>query len=217
MMPRNANSLVEALFRPPAVVVLLPLEQSLIDQAVANACRRWPALAEMVQAAADLVTGDNVYALPGTSGAVALCKPAAGWEHGVVRATPTGFGCTCRCWPPKVRAGPGDGRYCPDILAYLLMVYVRRPLADLPFSPETLWQTALDELRHEMLRATYDLWLVGTRVVVEASSPTLLVVAARDQMARAWLALRLHPVIVRTVRAIAGYRIEVRYVVAGKE
>jgi hypothetical protein len=58
---------------------------------------------------------------------------------------------------------------------------------------------------------------VGTRAVVEASSPTLLVVAARDQMARAWLALRLHPVIVRTVRAIVGYRIDVRYVVAGKE
>lgn len=217
MVPRNADGLVEALFRPPAVVLPLPLEQSLIDQAVANACRRWPELAEMVQAAADLVTGDNVYALPGTSGAVALCKPAAGWEHGVVRATATGFGCTCRRWPPKVRAGPGDGRYCPDILAYLLTVYLKRPLAPLPFSPETLWQTALDELRHEMLRATYDLWLVGTRVVVEASSPTLLVVAARDQMARAWLALRLHPVIVRTVRAIAGYRIEVRYVVAGKE
>jgi hypothetical protein len=68
-----------------------------------------------------------------------------------------------------------------------------------------------------MLRATYDLWLAGTRVVAEASSPTLLVVAARDRMAREWLTLRLHPVIVRTVRAIAGYRIEVRYVVAGKE
>jgi hypothetical protein len=217
MMPRNADGLVEALFRPTAVVVPLPLEQSLIDQAVANACRRWPALAEMGQAAAELAAGDNVYALPGTSGAVALCKPAAGWEHGVVRATATGFGCTCRRWPPPVRAGPGDGRYCPDILAYLLMVYLKRPLAALPYSPETLWQTTLDELRHEMLRATYDLWLAGTRVVVEASSPTLLVVAARDQMARAWLALRLHPVIVRTVRAIAGYRIDVRYVVAGKE
>jgi hypothetical protein len=217
MMPRNADSLLEALFRPTAMVLPLPLEQSLIDQAVANACRRWPELAEMVQAAADLVTGNGVYALPDASGAVALCKPAAGWEHGVVRATATGFGCTCRRWPPKVRAGPGDGRYCPDILAYLLTVYLKRPLADLLFSPETLWQTALDELRHEMLRATYDLWLAGTRIVVDASSPTLLVVAARGQMARAWLALRLHPVIVRTVRAIAGYRIEVRYVVAGKE
>jgi hypothetical protein len=216
-MPHNPNHLLEALFRPTAVVVALPLEQSLIDQAVANACRRWPALIEMVQAAAELATGDGVYALPDASGAVALCKLAACWEHGVVRATATGFGCTCRRWPPKVRAGPGDGRYCPDILAYLLTVYLKRPLAALPFSAETLWQTTLDELRHEMLRATYDLWLAGTRVMVEASSPTLLVVAARDQMARAWLALRLHPVIVRTARAIAGYRIDVRYVVAGKE
>jgi hypothetical protein len=214
---QESDRLIIALFQSQVAAPPLPLEQSLIHHAAANAGRRWPALAEMVQAAADLVAGDNVYALPETAGAVALCKPAAGWEHGVVRATPTGFGCTCRRWPPKIRAGPGDGRYCPDILAYLLTVYLQRPLSPLPYAPETLWQLALNELRQEMLRATFDLWLRDTRVVADASSPTLLTVAARDRMACEWLARQLQPVILRVARGIAGYRIDVRYVVSGVE
>jgi hypothetical protein len=214
---QESDRLIIALFQSQIAAPPLPLEQSLSHHAAANAGRRWPALAEMVQAAAEMVAGDNVYALPEAAGAVALCKPATGWEHGVVRATATGFGCTCRRWPPKIRAGPGDGRYCPDILAYLLTVYLKRPPAPLPYAPETLWQLALNELRQEMLRATFDLWLRDTRVVAAASSPTLLTIAARDRMAREWLARQLQPVILRVVRGIAGYRIDVRYVVNGVE
>jgi hypothetical protein len=215
---QDANQLLLALFRPATVAVPLPLEQELAHQAVINAGRRWPLLAGMVQDAANLVAGDALYTIPGAPPeAVALCKPAGDWQPRLIRATPTGFGCTCHRWPPKVRAGPGDGRYCPDILAYLLMVYLRWPLSPLPYAPETLWQLALNELRQEMLRATFDLWLRDTAVVVAASSPTLLTIAVRDGRAQEWLARQLQPVILRAVRGIAGYRIDVRYVAAGQE
>lgn len=203
------SQLVETLFRPSAASPM-PAEQA----AVANACRRWPELSAMVRAAAELVEAGCVCEIPGAPQASALIKqPGADWQHGVVGSTPTGFGCTCRAWPPEVRTGPGDGRYCPDILAYLLMLYLKRPPAPFPHTPETLWHLTLAELQPQMLRATYDLWLAGTSVVSQASSPTRLTVAARDRMACEWLARRLHPVVLRTVRGIAGYPIDVGYVV----
>jgi hypothetical protein len=191
----------------------MPVEQEALHQAVTHACRKWPALSKMVQEAARLVAADCVYQIPGTTEPLAVCKPAGGWEHGVVRATAAGFACTCSKWPPQVRVGPGDGLYCADILAYLLALYLQRPLPPLPYTPDILWQTTLAELQNEMLRATYNLWLADTRVLVQASSPTLLTVAARNRLAQEWLERRLNGVILRTLRGIAGYPIDVQYVV----
>jgi hypothetical protein len=189
-----------------------PTAAAAIAAALDRAGRRWPALAPLLPLTGELVTRDGVWALAPEMGGLALCRLPDDWHLGVVRATPTGFGCSCDRWPPQVRAGPGDGRYCDHILAYLLTVYLQRPLPPCPYDPDTLWQTALEELEHQMLKSVYNLWLAGSQAVPEASSPTLLTIALPNQFAREWAARRLHPIILRAVRDIAGYRIGLRYV-----
>ena len=126
--------------------------------------------------------------------------------------TPTGLACTPET-AADTRTGPGDGLYCADILAYLLALYLEWPFLPLPFTPEELWQAALEELRLQMTRASFNQWLLGSAVVPEASTPFSLTVAARNRYAQEWLTHRLHPLITRTLAAVAGYVVQVRFVV----
>jgi chromosomal replication initiation ATPase DnaA len=95
---------------------------------------------------------------------------------------------------------------------------LRPPIAALdsqlapPYSPETLWSLALGELKPQMSRATFDAWLLGSRVIPVASGPTFLVVAVRNQYACEWLAYRLQPVIERALAGLAGYPVRVCFV-----
>ena len=147
---------------------------------------------------------------------LALVRLPAEWNFRAVSPTPTGLACTCDGWPPTTRVGPGDGLYCTDILAYLLALYLEQPPSPLPYTPEKLWQLALDELRLQMTRATFNQWLVGSTVVPEASTPLSLTVAVRNQYAQWWLTHRLHHIIARTLGALATVRVPVVSIVLGE-
>ena len=200
-----------------------------IDLAIATAGRRWPPLRPALTLAATLVRENGVYQVPAEATELAWVKSAAAWPFQAVSPSPTGLACTCDGWPPAMRAGPGDGLYCADILAYLLALYlstslkacnepaevigIERPFSFLPYTPEELWQAALKGLRLQMTKATFNQLLLGSTAVCDASTPLFLSVAVRNRYAQEWLAHRLHDVIVRTLAGIAGYRVQVCFVV----
>ncbi|MEW5985036.1 MAG: DnaA N-terminal domain-containing protein [Chloroflexota bacterium] len=212
MVQTASSQVVESVFCSPAKIVPVLPDRAGVEQAVQNACQRWPLLAPMVQSAAGLVANQCLYAIPGPTAALALCKRPAAWQGHLIFGTATGLACTCEHWPPPIRAGPGDGLYCPDILAYLQAVYLERPLPPLPYSPVALWQKTLSELQHQMTKATFALWLADTEVVAEAGTPLALTVSVPNPSAQAWLTHRLRNVIVRTLASVAGYRVAVRFV-----
>ena len=64
-----------------------------------------------------------------------------------------------------------------------------------------------------MTRATFNQWLVGSAVVPEASTPLALTIAVRNRYAQEWLTQRLHLIILRTLRTVASYEVQVRFIV----
>jgi hypothetical protein len=207
--PAPVDELPLLLFRP----LVLTDEGDDIDRATGTAGRRWPVLQPYLEGAARLVRAHGLYETPREAAELALVRLPAEWRFRAVSPTPTGLACTCDGWPPVTRVGPGDGLYCPDILAYLLALYLQRPFSHLPCVPEELWQVTLEELRLQMTKATFNQWLLGSAVVLEASTPLSLTVAVRNRYAQEWLTHRLHHVIVRTLGAVAGYRLQVHFVV----
>jgi hypothetical protein len=167
----------------------------------------------MVDAAVTLVDDHCLYEMVEEPVVLALCRPVGIWQGHLVSPTATGLGCTCDAWPPTTHAGPGDGLYCPDILGVLLHGYLRRPLQPLPHSPETLWQEALNQLQQQMTKATFTNWLAGTKAVPEASSARRLSIEVRSRYAQEWLTHRLQPVITRTLAGIAGYCLDVCFII----
>jgi hypothetical protein len=222
MLATVNSHLTDSLFRPIIPVRPQPEPVRDIQQAARSARCRWPELADMVDAAVMLVEDCCLYEMAGEPTMLAFCRRAyskasegmGAWQGHLISLTAAGLGCTCDAWPPAIHAGPGDGLYCQDVLAALLQVYLRRPLRPLPHSPETLWQEALNELQYQMTKATFTNWLAGTRVVPEASSARLLTIEVRNRYAQEWLTHRLQPFITRAVAGIAGYCLEVCFVVA---
>lgn len=184
-----------------------------IDRMIATAGGRWPALRPALQTAAALVRTGGVYATPAKAPEMALVRFPAEWHFRAVSPSPTGLACTCDGWPPPAPTGPGDGLYCADILAYLLALYIERPFSPLPYVSAELWQVTLEELRLQMTRATFNQWLLGSFAVPEASTPLSLTVAVRNRYEQEWLTHRLHPLITRTLTAVAGYEVQVCFIV----
>jgi hypothetical protein len=79
--------------------------------------------------------------------------------------------------------------------------------------PGQLWLATLDQLRGQMTAATFDTWLRGTRIV-DAAGDTWTV-GVLNAYALDWLNKRLMPVITRTVNAVAGREVQIRFVVSG--
>lgn len=94
----------------------------------------------------------------------------------------------------------------------LAEVLPKRPFLPPPYVLETFWQIALGELKQQMTKATFNTWLVDSRVVPEASSPAFLVISVRNQYAYEWLTYRLQPVIIRTLTGMAGYQVGVCFI-----
>lgn len=78
-----------------------------------------------------------------------------------------------------------------------------------------LWATALNDLKHQMTRATFDTWLQHTRLK-DASNGTWQV-ATPNPFALEWLDGRLYNTIQRTVTNIAGHPVELVFVVEEPE
>ena len=74
-----------------------------------------------------------------------------------------------------------------------------------------LWKRALEELRHQMTRATFDTWLCNSRLV--SADDSACVIAVHSGYARDWLAHRLKPIVARTLVAVLGHEVEVQFVV----
>jgi hypothetical protein len=204
-----ADELLRLLFQS----VASPAHGDEIDRAITTAGRRWPPLRPALAAAATLVRENGVHQARAEATELTWVKSAAGWPFRAISPSPTGLACTCDGWPPAARAGPGDGLYCADILAYLLALYLQHPISPLPYAAEELWQVTLEELRLQMTKATFNQWLLGSTVIREASTALSLTVAVRNQYAQEWLTHRLRNVIVRTLAAVAGYRVHVHFVV----
>lgn len=206
-LPTVAERLPRLLFEsphPPAVA-------DDVGRAIATAGGRWPVLQLPLKVATELVRAGGVFETPAGAAELALARLPAEWRFRAVSPTPTGLSCTCQDWPPATRAGPGDGLYCADILAYLLALYLQRPFLPLPFTEEELWQVTLEALRLQMTRAAFNQWLLGSAIVPEASTPLSLTVAARNRYSQEWLTHRLHSLIARTLAAVAGYVVQLRF------
>lgn len=72
----------------------------------------------------------------------------------------------------------------------------------------TLWRDALAEIEMQTTRATFDQLLRGTTAAEDANG---LTVHVRNAAAAEWLEQRLHPVVQRTVDALAGRPLPVHY------
>lgn len=203
------NPLPTSLFYPSPY----PAPRRTAQQAIHNACRRWPALAGMMELAAALTDANVLYSHPSMPQILAWCWGQGTWSYHQLTVTRTGFACTCPAWPPLSRAGPGDGCYCPHILAWLLTVYLRQPLPLLPFSAEELWEKTLADLKLQMTKGTYETWLARSKAVPGTSTPLRLTVSVTNWMAQDWLIHHLYRVIQRALSAQAGCRMDVTFVV----
>jgi len=75
-----------------------------------------------------------------------------------------------------------------------------------------LWERTAGQLRYQLPGATWETWLRDTRGVDLAGED--LVVEVGNRYAEEWLRLRLRPLIIRTLRAIAGRELGVAFRVA---
>ncbi|MDT8304971.1 MAG: chromosomal replication initiator protein DnaA [Anaerolineae bacterium] len=77
---------------------------------------------------------------------------------------------------------------------------------------ETAWKATLEELELQLTKATFNTWLKDARLI--ASDDQEYVIGVRNDYARDWLEHRLQGAIVRTLSAIAGEVVSVRFVVS---
>lgn len=76
-------------------------------------------------------------------------------------------------------------------------------------STDDLWSQVLTDLEMQMTRATFDRWLRGTQQIERSNGH--LTIGVRDQYAVEWCRSRLHQVVERTVSAMTGESIEIRF------
>lgn len=87
-------------------------------------------------------------------------------------------------------------------------------------SPTQIWKTSLAELELQMTKATFNTWLKDASLVYPSEDEPLngrIVVAVRNDYAKAWLQNRLGGTIKDTLKAIAGRPLEVEFVVLGEK
>lgn len=81
--------------------------------------------------------------------------------------------------------------------------------------PETGWKATLGELELQMTKATFNTWLKDARLL--ACEEDEFVIGVRNDYAKDWLENRLHDTILRTLTAIMGRPITLRFVVWSDE
>lgn len=87
----------------------------------------------------------------------------------------------------------------------MIKSFVSQPVfAPLVAAPDKLWPLVLADLRQQMTKATFNTWLVDSRILTAPSTPTFWVVVVRNEYAHEWLTNRLVPVIQRTLVGLVG-------------
>mgnify|MGYP001309704445 CR=1 FL=1 len=82
-------------------------------------------------------------------------------------------------------------------------------------SPETAWKATLGELELQMTKATFNTWLKDARLL--ACEDDEYVIGVRNDYAKDWLENRLQDTILRTLSAIVGHVVVIRFVVWSDE
>ena len=82
-------------------------------------------------------------------------------------------------------------------------------------APAVHWQATLGELKLQMPRATFDTWVKDTIVV--GCELDEYVIGVPNAYAKDWLENRLGPTMRRTLAAIVGRGIDLRFVVRNRE
>lgn len=82
-------------------------------------------------------------------------------------------------------------------------------------SPETAWKATLGELELQMTKATFNTWLKDARLL--ACEDDEYVIGVRNDYAKDWLENRLQDTILRTLSAIVGQLVVIRFVVWSDE
>jgi chromosomal replication initiator protein len=80
--------------------------------------------------------------------------------------------------------------------------------------PESAWKATLGELELQMTKATFNTWLKDARFV--ACEEDEYVIGVSNDYAKDWLENRLEGTILRTLTAVAGQPVSVRFVVGDK-
>lgn len=82
-------------------------------------------------------------------------------------------------------------------------------------TPESAWKATLGELELQMTKATFNTWLRDTSLLTCENN--VYVIGVRNDYAKDWLENRLHDTILRTLVAILGQTVEIRFVVWADE
>ncbi len=82
-------------------------------------------------------------------------------------------------------------------------------------SAESYWKATLGELQLQMTKATFNTWLKDTRLL--SNTEEEYVIGVRNDYAKDWLENRLKETILRTLAAIAGRSVRIRFVVWSDE
>ncbi len=77
---------------------------------------------------------------------------------------------------------------------------------------ENPWPAALESLRGQMAKATYDTWFSNTTATIDGD---ILTIHVGNSYGVVWMQQRLHDTISRAIANVAGREIEVRYEVGG--
>jgi len=79
-------------------------------------------------------------------------------------------------------------------------------------APDKLWPLVLADLRQQMTKATFNTWLVDSRILTAPSTPAFWVVVVRNEYAYEWLTNRLSPIIERTLVGLVGSKVIICFV-----
>lgn len=78
-------------------------------------------------------------------------------------------------------------------------------------TPETAWKATLGELELQMTKATFNTWLKDAALL--SCENDVYVIGIKNDYAKDWLENRLKDTILRTLGAISGNKVEIRFVV----
>jgi chromosomal replication initiation ATPase DnaA len=88
-----------------------------------------------------------------------------------------------------------------------------QPVLPLPaYTPDKLWLLALEELRHQMTKTTFNHVLLGSYLLTTASTSAFWVIVVRNESACDWLTYRLNQVVKRTLVGLMGFEVTICFI-----